>query len=36
MQMMLQMMLDRCWHGMTWFDADVNTLYAKRIGLNDT
>jgi hypothetical protein len=29
------MMLDRCWHDMTWLDADVNTLHAKRIDLND-
>jgi hypothetical protein len=29
------MMLDECWRGMTWLDADVDTLYVKKIGLND-
>jgi hypothetical protein len=33
--MMWQMMLDGCWCGMTWLDADVDTLHAKRISLND-
>jgi hypothetical protein len=34
-KMMWQMMLDGCWRGMTWLDDDVDTLYTKRIGLND-
>jgi hypothetical protein len=29
------MMLDGCWRDMSWLDADVDTLHAKRIGLND-
>jgi hypothetical protein len=29
------MMLDGCWRDMTWFDTDVDTLHAKKIGLND-
>jgi hypothetical protein len=28
-------MLDRCWHGMTSLDADVDIFHAKRIGLNN-
>jgi hypothetical protein len=23
------------WHSMTWLNADVDTLYAKKIGLNE-
>jgi hypothetical protein len=26
-------MLDKCWCGMIWLDADVDTLYVKKIGL---
>jgi uncharacterized protein YraI len=33
---MLQMMLDGCWRDITWLDADVNTLHAKRIDLDDS
>jgi hypothetical protein len=33
--MMWQMMLDRCWRGMTWLDADLDILYVKKIDLND-
>jgi hypothetical protein len=33
--MMWQMMLDTCWRGMTWLDADVDILYVKKIDLND-
>jgi hypothetical protein len=29
------MMLDEYWCDMTWLDADVNNLHAKRINLND-
>jgi hypothetical protein len=29
------MMLDGWWHGITWLDADMDTLYVKRIGLNN-
>jgi hypothetical protein len=29
------MMLDKCWHVMTWLDADVDTLHVYRIDLND-
>jgi hypothetical protein len=32
---MKQVMLDECWCGMTWLDANVDILHAKRIGLND-
>jgi hypothetical protein len=32
--MMLQMMLDVCWHGTIWLDADVDTIYIERISLN--
>jgi hypothetical protein len=28
-------MLDGFWHGMTQLDADVDTLYAQRINLNN-
>jgi hypothetical protein len=28
------MILDEYWRSMIWFDADVNTLYVTRIGLN--
>jgi uncharacterized protein YraI len=31
----VEVMLDGCWHDMTWLDADVDTLYIKRIDLND-
>jgi hypothetical protein len=34
-EMVWQMMLDGYWCDMTWLDADVNILYAKRIGLNN-
>jgi hypothetical protein len=33
---MWQMMLDICWCDMTWLDANVDTLHAKKIGLNDS
>jgi hypothetical protein len=33
-EMMWQMMLDGCWRGMTWLNADVYILHAKRINLN--
>jgi hypothetical protein len=33
--MMWNMMLDGYWRDMTWLDAGVDTLHAKRIGLND-
>jgi hypothetical protein len=33
--MMWQVMLDECWRGLVWLDADVDTLHAKIIGLND-
>jgi hypothetical protein len=26
----------QCWCGMTWLDADVYILYAKRINLNNS
>jgi hypothetical protein len=29
------MMLDEYWCDVTWFDADVDTLYVKKINLND-
>jgi hypothetical protein len=29
------MMLDGCWRDISWLDADVDTLHAKKIGLND-
>jgi hypothetical protein len=29
------MLLDGCCHGMIWLDADVDTMHAKRIDLND-
>jgi hypothetical protein len=32
---MWQMMLDECWYDVTWLDADVDTLYTKRINLNN-
>jgi hypothetical protein len=35
-KMMYQMMLDECWRDITWLKTDVDTVYAKRIGLNDT
>jgi hypothetical protein len=35
-EMMWQMMLDGCWCGMIWLNADVDTLHVKRIDLNDT
>jgi hypothetical protein len=34
-KMMCQMMLNGCWCGMIWLDADVDSLLAKRIDLND-
>jgi hypothetical protein len=33
-EMKWQMMFDECWCGMTWLDANVDTLHTKRIGLN--
>jgi hypothetical protein len=30
------MMLDVYWCGMIWLDTDVDTLYAKKINLNDS
>jgi hypothetical protein len=27
--------LDRCWRGMIWLDADIDTFHVKRIDLND-
>jgi hypothetical protein len=29
------MMLNGCWCGMIWLDADVVTLHVKSIDLND-
>jgi hypothetical protein len=34
--MMWQMILEGCWHGMTWLDVDVDILYDKRIDLNNS
>jgi hypothetical protein len=34
-KMMWKMMSDRCWCGMIWLHADVDTLHVKRISLND-
>jgi hypothetical protein len=31
----VEVKLDGWWHAMTWLDADVDTLYVKRIDLND-
>jgi hypothetical protein len=28
-------MLDECWRGNTWLDADVDSLHVKRINLTD-
>jgi hypothetical protein len=35
-EMMWHVILNGCWCGMVWLDTDVDILYAKRIGLNDT
>jgi hypothetical protein len=32
----VQMMLDGCWRDITLFDANVDTLHAKRIELNNS
>jgi hypothetical protein len=26
----------KCWYGMTWLNVNVNTLYVKRISLNNS
>jgi hypothetical protein len=30
-KMTWQIMLDGCWYGMTWLNADVDTLHAKKM-----
>jgi hypothetical protein len=33
--LLYKMMLDGCWCGMIWLNADVDSLYVKKISLND-
>jgi hypothetical protein len=32
-KMMWHIMLDGCWHDMTWLDVDVYILHVKKIGV---
>jgi hypothetical protein len=34
--MMWEIVLDGCWCGMKWLDADVDIFHVKRIDLNDS
>jgi hypothetical protein len=29
-------MLNGCWYDMTWLNAEVDTIHAKKISLNDS